>query len=113
MLGCASVIVMDETTNIRQSRCGRMVDFFAHESCGQCTPCREGTTWMARTLRRIEEGRGRVEDLDTLVELSEQMTGTTICVLSDSAAAPVISSIEKFREDYLALMPATALAGVS
>lgn len=112
MLGCASVIVMDETTNIvKQVR--RMVDFFAHESCGQCTPCREGTTWMARTLRRIEEGRGRVEDLDTLVELSEQMTGTTICVLSDSAAAPVISSIEKFREDYLALMPAAVVAGVS
>ena len=112
MLGCASVIVMDEATNIvKQVR--RMVDFFAHESCGQCTPCREGTTWIARTLRRIEDGQGTEEDLDTLVELGEQMTGTTICVLSDSAAAPVISSIEKFRGDYLALIPSAAAVGAS
>ena len=112
MLGCASVIVMDETTNIvKQVR--RMVDFFAHESCGQCTPCREGTTWLSRLLRRIEEGEGREEDLDTLIELGEQMTGTTICVLSDSAAAPVISSIEKFRDDYLALIPRAEMVGAS
>ncbi len=112
MLGCASVIVMDETTNIvKQVR--RMVDFFSHESCGQCTPCREGTTWLSRMLRRIEEGDGRAQDLDTLIELGEQMTGTTICVLSDSAAAPVISSIEKFRDDYLALIPRAELVGAS
>jgi NADH-quinone oxidoreductase subunit F len=103
MLGCASVMVMDDSTNIvKQVR--RTVDFFAHESCGQCTPCREGTTWLARILRRIEEGRGTEEDLDTLLDLGDQMTGTTICVLSDSAAAPVISSIQKFRDDYLALI---------
>jgi len=103
MLGCASVIVMDDTTNIvRQVR--RMVDFFAHESCGQCTPCREGTTWLSRILRRIEEGKGTEQDLDTLLDLGEKMTGTTICVLSDSAAAPVASSIQKFKEDYLALI---------
>ena len=103
MLGCASVIVMDDRTNIvKQVR--RMVDFFAHESCGQCTPCREGTTWLSRILRRIEEGKGTEQDLDTLLDLGEKMTGTTICVLSDSAAAPVASSIQKFREDYLALI---------
>jgi NADH-quinone oxidoreductase subunit F len=103
MLGCASVIIMDDTTNIvKQVR--RMVDFYAHESCGQCTPCREGTQWLSRILVRIENGRGTEEDLDTLLELGEQMTGTTICVLSDSAAAPVASSIEKFRDDYLALI---------
>jgi NADH-quinone oxidoreductase subunit F len=103
MLGCASVIVMDDSTNIvKQVR--RMVDFYAHESCGQCTPCREGTQWTARILRRIEEGRGTEEDLDTLLDLGHQMTGTTICVLSDSAAAPVESSIAKFRDDYLALI---------
>jgi NADH-quinone oxidoreductase subunit F len=102
-LGCASVIIMDDSTDIvKQVR--RMVDFYAHESCGQCTPCREGTQWMARILRRIEEGRGTEEDLDTLLELGNQMTGTTICVLSDSAAAPVASSISKFRDDYLALI---------
>jgi NADH-quinone oxidoreductase subunit F len=102
-LGCASVIVMDETTDIvKQVR--RMVSFYAHESCGQCTPCREGTAWMTRILRRIEDGRGTEDDLDTLLDLSRQMTGTTICVLSDSAAAPVVSSIEKFRDEYLALI---------
>ncbi|MEX0855945.1 MAG: NADH-quinone oxidoreductase subunit NuoF [Gemmatimonadota bacterium] len=103
MLGCASVIVMDDSTNIvKQVR--RMVDFYAHESCGQCTPCREGTTWLSRILVRIESGRGTEEDLQTLLDLGRQMTGTTICVLSDSAAAPVASSIEKFRDDYLALI---------
>ena len=103
MLGCASVIVMDETADIvKQVR--RMVDFYAHESCGQCTPCREGSTWTAQILRRIEDGRGTEEDLDTLMEMTEQMVGTTICVLSDSVAAPVQSSIEKFRDEYLALI---------
>ena len=103
MLGCASVIVMDETADIvKQVR--RMVDFYAHESCGQCTPCREGSAWTAQILRRIEHGRGTEEDLDTLMEMTQQMVGTTICVLSDSVAAPVQSSIEKFRDDYLALI---------
>lgn len=103
MLGCASVIVMDEDTDIvKQVR--RMVSFYAHESCGQCTPCREGTAWMTKVLMRIEDGRGTEADLDTLLELSKQMTGTTICVLSDSTAAPVVSSIEKFKDEYLALI---------
>ncbi len=103
MLGCASVIVMDETANI-VGQVRRMVQFYAHESCGQCTPCREGTEWMTRILKRIESGRGTQEDLDTLLAMSDQMTGTTICVLSDSAAAPVVSSIEKFKDEYLALI---------
>lgn len=103
MLGCASVIVMDETTDIvKQVR--RMVDFYAHESCGQCTPCREGSSWTAQILRRIEDGRGHEDDLDTLMQMTQQMVGTTICVLSDSVAAPVQSSIEKFRDEYLALI---------
>jgi NADH-quinone oxidoreductase subunit F len=112
MLGTASVIVMDDRTNIvKQVR--RMVDFYAHESCGQCTPCREGTVWLAKILRRIEDGLGTESDLDMLLELGTNMTGTTICVLSDSAAAPVASSIRKFREDYRALMPGTAPARVA
>ena len=103
MLGCASVIVMDETTDIvKQVR--RMVDFYAHESCGQCTPCREGSAWTGKMMKRIEEGRGTEEDLDTLMEVTQQMVGTTICVLSDSVAAPVQSSIQKFRDEYLALI---------
>ncbi|MEX2466597.1 MAG: NADH-quinone oxidoreductase subunit NuoF [Gemmatimonadota bacterium] len=103
MLGCASVIVMDETTDIvKQVR--RVVDFYAHESCGQCTPCREGSAWTSKMMRRIEDGRGTEEDLDTLMEVTQQMVGTTICVLSDSVAAPVQSSINKFRDEYLALI---------
>jgi NADH-quinone oxidoreductase subunit F len=103
MLGAGSVIVMDDTTDlVKQVR--RMVDFYSHESCGQCTPCREGTTWAARILRRIEAGRGTEADLQTLLDISDNMAGKTICVLSDACAAPIVSSIEKFREDYLARM---------
>jgi len=103
MLGCASVIVMDDSTDIvKQVR--RMVDFYAHESCGQCTPCREGSAWTAQILRRIENGSGTEEDLDTLMEMTQQMVGTTICVLSDSVAAPVQSAIKKFRAEFVAKM---------
>jgi len=103
MLGCGSVIVMDETTDIvKQVR--RMSDFYTHESCGQCTPCREGTAWASRILKRIEDGWGSEEDLDTLLELSENMAGKTICTFSDAAAAPIVSSVQKFRDDYLALI---------
>jgi NADH-quinone oxidoreductase subunit F len=110
MLGCASVIVMDDTTDIvKQVR--RMVDFYAHESCGQCTPCREGSSWTAQILRRIEDGAGTPEDLDTLMEMTQQMVGTTICVLSDSVAAPVQSAIKKFRADFLAKMQQPAGVG--
>ena len=104
MLGTASVIVMDDQTNMVKA-VRRMVEFYAHESCGQCTPCREGTNWLAKILRRIERGGGTEADLDALLEIGSNMTGTTICVLSDSAAAPVASSIEKFRDEYLALIP--------
>ena len=100
MLGTASIIVMDDATcMVKQVR--RMVDFYAHESCGQCTPCREGTSWMAKILRRIENGEGTEADLDALLELGRNMTGTTICVLSDSAAAPTASSIQKWRDEYI------------
>ena len=112
MLGCASVIVMDDTTDIvKQVR--RMVDFYAHESCGQCTPCREGSAWAAQIMKRIEIGEGTVGDLDTLMEVTEQMVGTTICVLSDSVAPPVQSSIQKFRADYLALISEQESAGAT
>jgi NADH-quinone oxidoreductase subunit F len=112
MLGCASVIVMDDTTDIvKQVR--RMVDFYAHESCGQCTPCREGSSWTAQILKRIENGQGTEEDLDTLMEMTQQMVGTTICVLSDSVAAPVQSAIKKFRGDFLSRMTAAQPAGVA
>ncbi len=103
MLGAGSVIVMDDTTDIvKQVR--RMVDFYAHESCGQCTPCREGTSWAAKILRRIENGWGHEDDLQTLLDISDNMAGKTICVLSDACAAPIVSSVEKFREEYVSLI---------
>ena len=101
MLGTASVIVMDDSTCMLKA-VRRMVDFYAHESCGQCTPCREGTVWLAKILRNIETGNGSEADLDVLLDLGKNMSGTTICVLSDSAAAPVASSIAKFKDEYLA-----------
>lgn len=108
-LGTASCIVMDDRTSIvKQVR--RMVDFYTHESCGQCTPCREGSAWVGRIMRRIETGKGQPEDLETLAALSRNMTGTTICVLSDSVAAPVLSSLEKFPEEYQALISQAAPA---
>ena len=111
-LGTAAVIVMDKQTDIIKA-IWRLAKFYKHESCGQCTPCREGSAWTARILRRIEEGQGTEEDLDTLMEMTEQMVGTTICVLSDSVAAPVQSSISKFREDYLELIRSGEQAGAA
>ena len=109
MLGTASIIVMDDATDmVKQVR--RMVDFYAHESCGQCTPCREGTAWLAKILRRIEAGDGTQDDLDALLDIGKNMTGTTICVLSDSAAAPVASSLKKFKGEYLAKLKQGTLA---
>jgi NADH-quinone oxidoreductase subunit F len=82
----------------------RLARFYAHESCAQCTQCREGTAWTMRILERILAGQGKPTDLDLLLDLADNMTGKTICVLSDSCAAPVVSGIRKFRrefEDYI------------
>ncbi len=100
-LGSGGLIAMDDSTcMVRAVR--RMVEFYAHESCGQCTPCREGTTWLTKILRRIERGDGREEDIPLLLDVGSNMAGTTICPLSDSAAVPVVSSIQKFEEEYMA-----------
>jgi NADH-quinone oxidoreductase subunit F len=105
-LGTAAVTVIDDATPIvdvlyNTSR------FFAHESCGQCTPCREGTSWMYKTIRRIKQGGGRLEDLEVLEQMARNMgitPGTTICGLADGAAWPIRNAMEKFRgelEDYI------------
>ncbi|MFN2398720.1 MAG: NADH-quinone oxidoreductase subunit NuoF [Gemmatimonadaceae bacterium] len=99
MLGSGGVIVFDDS-QCMVKHIARFARFFAHESCAQCTQCREGTAWVTRILERIERGGGMTEDLDTLLELSEQMTGKTICVLSDSCAAPIVSGISKFRHEF-------------
>jgi NADH-quinone oxidoreductase subunit F len=99
MLGSGGVIIFDDA-QCMVKQIGRLARFYAHESCAQCTQCREGTAWVTRILERMERGGGTMDDLDTLLELSEQMTGKTICVLSDSCAAPVVSGIQKFRQEF-------------
>jgi NADH-quinone oxidoreductase subunit F len=99
MLGSGGVIVFDDA-QCMVKQIWRLARFYAHESCAQCTQCREGTAWVTKILERIENGQGTSRDLDTLLDLSENMTGTTICVLSDSCAAPVVSGIQKFRNEF-------------
>jgi NADH-quinone oxidoreductase subunit F len=103
MLGSGGVIVIDDAQSMVK-QIARLARFFAHESCAQCTQCREGTAWTTKILERIRDGHGTMEDLDTLMNLAENMTGTTICVLSDSCATPVISGIKKFRNEFEALI---------
>jgi NADH-quinone oxidoreductase subunit F len=103
MLGSGGVIVFDDAQSIPRM-VARLTRFFAHESCGQCTQCREGTAWTTKILDRIVAGQGTFEDFDTLLELAENMTGKTICVLSDSCAAPVVSGLQKFRHEFEALI---------
>ena len=109
-LGTGCITFMDESVCMVRLA-SRLAHFYHHESCGQCTPCREGTAWLARILRRIENGYGRPEDLDDLLQIGTNMTGTTICVLSDSCAAPVASSIAKFRDEYMARIRREVPAG--
>jgi NADH-quinone oxidoreductase, F subunit len=103
MLGSGGVIIFDDAQNLVK-QIARAARFFAHESCAQCTQCREGTAWTTKILERIVAGEGTTEDLDTLLEIGENMTGKTICVLSDSCATPVASGIKKFRADFEALI---------
>ena len=97
------VIVIDDAQSMVRV-IARLARFFAHESCAQCTQCREGTAWTTKILERIRDGQGTMEDLDTLISIANNMTGTTICVLSDSCATPVISGIIKFRPEFEALI---------
>jgi len=103
MLGSGGVIIFDDAQNLVK-QIARAARFFAHESCAQCTQCREGTAWTTKILERIVAGDGTPEDLDTLLEIGDNMTGKTICVLSDSCATPVASGIKKFRADFEALI---------
>jgi NADH-quinone oxidoreductase subunit F len=99
MGGSGAVIVMDDTTCM--VRVGEIVSrFYHHESCGQCTQCREGTAWLHEVLHRIEHGQGRKEDLDLLLDMCDNMKGKTICVLSDAAAMPIESYLKHFREEF-------------
>ncbi|HLR29090.1 MAG TPA: NADH-quinone oxidoreductase subunit NuoF [Paenalcaligenes sp.] len=99
MLGSGAVIVMDETRCMVKSLL-RLSYFYYHESCGQCTPCREGTGWLWRMVHRVEHGQGRMEDLDMLDEVAHNIIGRTICALGDAAAFPVRSFVKHFRDEF-------------
>ena len=99
MLGSGSVVVLDD------SRCmvdmlGVITHFYHHESCGQCTPCREGTGWLNKVVGSIMAGKGSIQDIDTLCKVADNMKGRTICALSDAAALPVLSFVPKFRDEF-------------
>jgi len=103
MLGSGGVIVFDDSADMVY-QIMRLARFYAHESCAQCTQCREGTAWTTKIMERILAGQGKTKDLDLLLDLSENMTGKTICVLSDSCAAPIVSGIKKFRGEFEAYL---------
>jgi NADH-quinone oxidoreductase subunit F len=100
MLGSGAVIVMDETRCMVKSLL-RLSYFYQHESCGQCTPCREGTGWLWRMVDRIEHGKGRKEDLDLLDSVADNIKGRTICALGDAAAMPVQAMLKHFRDEFV------------
>jgi NADH-quinone oxidoreductase subunit F len=98
-VGTAGVIVMDEDTDLIRV-ITRITQFYHHESCGQCTPCREGTGWMLKMLRRFEQSDARPADIDLLLDVANNIEGNTICALGDAAAWPVQSMIKRFRDEF-------------
>ena len=107
MLGTAGLCVLDEDTDMLDFL-WRIAHFYHHESCGQCTPCREGTGWLEKVLLKIKNGEGEVRDLDLLLDVTTQMEGRTICALADAAAWPVRHTINRFREEFEARCKKTA-----
>jgi len=123
MLGSGAIVVMDDTTDIPKAAL-RVVRFFSRESCGKCTPCREGTTWLERILDRIVDGHGRPSDLDLLLDVCDNISPglawpprqTTICPLGPSAVSPIVSTINRFRSEYeakITMRPSIPVVGVS
>ena len=112
MAGSAGVVVMDETVSIPEALMV-VARFYAHESCGQCTPCRESTGWIYRMVHRIVEGHGRKEDLDTILDVARRGAGTTICAFYDGAVGPYISYIEKFRDEFEELIDGAGTRAVA
>ncbi|CAM3971050.1 NADH-quinone oxidoreductase subunit NuoF [Nocardiopsis rhodophaea] len=100
MLGTRALQIFDETTCVVRAA-GRWIAFYAHESCGKCTPCREGNFWMEQVLDRLERGDGTEEDLDKLLDICDNLLGRSFCALGDGAASPVMSSIKYFRQEYI------------
>lgn len=105
MLGSGAVIVMDDSRCMVNSLL-RLSYFYMHESCGQCTPCREGTGWMWRVIERIAHGKGRAEDIDLLNSVADNIQGRTICALGDAAAMPVRAMLKHFKHEFVAMIDA-------
>jgi NADH-quinone oxidoreductase subunit F len=99
LLGSGAVIVMDETTCMVKVAY-RLSKFYEHESCGKCVPCREGSRWIRMIMGRMENGKGRQEDIDLLLDICSNIAGKTVCPMGDAAVVPIMSTIEKFREEY-------------
>jgi NADH-quinone oxidoreductase subunit F len=99
MLGTCCAIVMDDTTSMVRAAENLML-FYAHESCGQCTPCREGCAWMARLCTQVRRRQGDAEDLDTLNDVANNIMGNTICALGDGAAMPMLGILKLFRHEF-------------
>ncbi|GIW54813.1 MAG: hypothetical protein KatS3mg082_1217 [Nitrospiraceae bacterium] len=114
MLGSGGVTVMEEGTSMVWAAL-RLMEFFYHESCGKCTPCREGSSWLVQTLRRILAKRGRREDLETLSDLCQNIAGRTVCAFGDAEVAPIMSTLKYWRDEYEDLIreaESLGLAGV-
>ena len=103
MLGSGAVVVLDETRSMVEVL-SRLLDFYAEESCGQCTPCREGVGWVSRTARKILKGQGTIKDIDNLVDIANKVEGHTICVFGEAFAWPIQSYVKKFRKEFEALV---------
>jgi NADH-quinone oxidoreductase subunit F len=99
LLGTAAVMVFSEDVCMVRS-CLNFTEFYAHESCGKCTPCREGTDWMRKILVRLENGQGRDEDLDILKDICDGIFGRSFCALGDGATSPIVSALKFFRDEF-------------
>jgi len=120
MMGSGAIVVMDETTDAVKA-CWKVVKFFAHESCGKCTPCREGTDWLEKILERILHGHGRPNDLELLLDVCDNISPgiswpprqTTICPLGPSAVSPISSALRRFRDEFEAYLAAAEPAAIA
>lgn len=112
MLGSGGVTVMEEGTNMVWAAL-RLMEFFYHESCGKCTPCREGSSWLVQTMRRLVNGQGRRSDLETLVDLCQNIAGRTVCAFGDAEVAPIMSTLKYWRHEYEDLIRQAEARGTS
>jgi NADH-quinone oxidoreductase subunit F len=109
MAGSGGIVVFDDSTDV-VALCARIMQFYANESCGQCTPCREGSGWLARVCKRVALGEGEAGDLDLMASIANGIAGNTICALGEATAWPMLGFLTKFRADFEAKINASAKA---